>query len=145
MNYEVSVERRRRFIHVTVRGENRPNVVSRYLRDIVEECRRQDCYRVLIEEKLQGPRLGAGDVFEIASEGATEALGVLQAVAYVDEKMGDMAEFAETVAINRGMPVKTFASVADAEEWLDSQIEGPDEQHIFTGEEGPEDGGPERS
>ena len=27
-------------------------------------------------------------------------------------------KFAETVAINRGMPVRVFASVADFEKWL---------------------------
>ncbi len=30
----------------------------------------------------------------------------------------DLMKFAETVAVNRGLPVKVFASVSDAERWL---------------------------
>jgi hypothetical protein len=80
--------------------------VAAYLRDVVEECRTRNCFRVLIEERLEGPRLQLMDVFSVAAEGAMMALGVFQTIAYVDERMGKMAEFAETVAVNRGMPVR---------------------------------------
>ena len=49
--------------------------------------------------------------------------------------MGDMSYFAETVAINRGMPVKMFRTVGHARDWLLEQAEGPDEQHIFQGDD----------
>jgi hypothetical protein len=52
-------------------------------------------------------------------------------MAYVDERMGDMANFAETVAVNRGMPVRMFTNVPDAENWLRAQQEGVREQDIF--------------
>ena len=112
-------------------GSNSADVVSQYMRDVLHECQKEECFRVLIDERLEGERLNAGDVFEVASEGAMNALGVFQAVAYVDERMGVMADFAETVAINRGMPVKVFRSVVDAERWLVDQVEGSDEQFIF--------------
>jgi hypothetical protein len=32
--------------------------------------------------------------------------------------------FAETVAVNRGMPVRVFVSVAEAEKWLLSEVSG---------------------
>jgi len=32
--------------------------------------------------------------------------------------MGDLMKFAETVAVNRGLPVMVFSSVSDAEKWL---------------------------
>jgi hypothetical protein len=72
---------------------------------------------VLVEERLEGPRLGAMDVFRIAGGG--KAAGVYNAFAYVDVNAdGNLMEFAETVAINRGVPVAVFSTVADAERWL---------------------------
>ena len=40
-------------------------------------------------------------------------------MAYVDvNATGDLMGFAENVAVNRAIPVRVFASVAAAEEWL---------------------------
>ena len=108
----------------------------RYLDDIKRECETQDCYSVLIEERLDGPRLPTMDVFAIASEGSMKALGVFHAIAYVDQLMGDMADFAEMVAVNRGMPVRFFRNVEAAEKWLGAQEEGVREQDIFLHREG---------
>lgn len=51
---------------------------------------------------------------------STRAPSVFAAVAYVDvhAKNHDNMKFAETVAVNRGVPVRVFGSVRDAEEWL---------------------------
>lgn len=135
MDYRISFERHADYLHAIVEGGNSVETVARYLQDILEECKRTECYRVLIDERLEGPRLEAGDVFEVASSGALSALGVFQAIAHVDPQMGDMADFAETVAINRGMPVKTFTNVEQARAWLLRQREGSDEQKIFFGDE----------
>jgi len=134
MAYEVDYTRHPQYLHVTVTGTNSPAAVSGYLRELLQECKRQNCYRVLIEERLQGPRLGVDDVFVLASEGAMNALGIFHALAYVDEQMGEMAGFAETVALNRGMPVRAFPTVAAARNWLLAQMEGTDERQIFTGD-----------
>ena len=131
MSYEVTFERRPAFIYATVTGTNSVDAVAGYLLDILAECQRADCYRVLIDEHLEGPRLAVDEVYSVASEGAMNALGVFHAIAFVDEQMGEMAYFAETVATNRGMPVRAFATIAHAEEWLNNQLEGPDEQAIF--------------
>ena len=135
MDYRISFERHPEYLHATITGANTAENVAGYLSDIIDECRRTECYRILVDEQLTGPRLEASDVFEIASTGAIKALGIFQAVAYVDPQMGDMADFAETVAINRGMPVKIFTSVEQARKWLLRQEEGPGEQQIFHGEE----------
>jgi hypothetical protein len=129
--YHLSFERHPDYLHATVTGTNSVGAVMQYLDDVRQECIRQNCYRVLIEERLEGPRLPAMDVFSIASEGAMKALGIFHAIAYVDERMGDMGTFAETVAVNRGMPVRVFSNVAAAEHWLRAQKEGVREQDIF--------------
>ncbi len=90
-----------------------------YLEHVRSECVSRDCYRVLIEERLEGPRLGTMDVFEIAEHGSIESMGVFQAIAYIDENAtGDSMQFAETVARNRGIPIRVFSTVSDAEKWL---------------------------
>lgn len=58
-------------------------------------------------------------VFEIASESSAAQDFDFIAVAYVDiNAETDMMEFAETVAVNRAVPVKVFGTVPDAENWL---------------------------
>jgi hypothetical protein len=136
MDYQLSIEQHPAFIHVTVTGLNSRETVAAYLRDVVEECRTRNCFRVLIEERLKGPRLQLMDVFSVAAEGAMTALGVFQAIAYVDEYMGEMAEFAETVAVNRGMPVRVFTSVGEASTWLLRQDDASSGMDIFMDREG---------
>lgn len=91
----------------------------RYMADIHRECAERGCPRVLIEERLEGPRLGTTDVFQIASEGSAKAKGMFRAIAYVDVNAETKSmEFAETVAVNRALPVAVFSTAAEAEQWL---------------------------
>lgn len=124
MSYEIAFEEKPNYLHVTVTGENSRENVAAYLADLRNECKKRDCYRVLVEERLVGPRLDVMDVFAIASEGSIDALGEVEAIAYVDAHAGDLMGFAETVAVNRGMPVAVFHTVADAEQWLRQQKGG---------------------
>ena len=71
---------------------------------------------LLIEEQLDGSRLNTLKVFEIASEGSVQSRGHFKAIAYVDiNTEGELMHFAETVAVNRALPVKVFQSVGEAE------------------------------
>jgi len=68
MTYTLSIERKPTHLHVVVTGENtRSNVLS-YMEDVMRECELTDCWYVLLEERLEGPRLGTMDVFDIASQ-----------------------------------------------------------------------------
>lgn len=119
MTYKLSIEQKPTYLHVIVTGRNSRENAPRYLEEVLRECAERCCFRVLIEERLEGPRLGMIDVFRIASEGSMRALGMLEAVAYVDANAeGDLMRFAETVAVNREMPAAVFPTVADAEKWL---------------------------
>ena len=51
-------------------------------------------------ERLEGPRIGAMDVFQIAAKSSSKASRTFQAVAYVDVNAGELMKFAETVAVN---------------------------------------------
>jgi hypothetical protein len=76
---------------------------------------------VLIEENLRGPGLGTMDIFNVVKEGSERAAPLMLRIAYVDvnpEHDRKALEFGENVAVNRGMNVKVFSSVAEAEHWL---------------------------
>jgi hypothetical protein len=119
MSYELTITPKAGYLHAVVTGTNSQENVARYLQSVLQECLARNCPRVLIEERLEGPRLGTLGVFEVASAGSEHVAGRLKAVAYVDvHAQGQLMEFAENVAVNRGLPTRVFASVAEAETWL---------------------------
>ena len=125
MTYTLSIERKPTHLHVVVTGENtRSNVLS-YMEDVMRECEVTDCWYVLLEERLEGPRLGTMDVFDIASQrGRPLGSSGIKGVAYVDvNASGDLMKFAEDVAVNRGYPLHVFSNVDDAEKWLVQRVD----------------------
>ena len=119
MTYTLTIDQKPTYLHAIVTGRNTKENVVRYLEDVIRECRVRNCWSVLIEERLEGARLRTMDVFDIASQGDIRFAGMLRAMAYVDVNAeGDLMRFAEDVAVNRGLPVKVFSTVNDAEQWL---------------------------
>jgi hypothetical protein len=124
MSYELRFTQESTFLHAVVTGTNSKENVATYLGEVRRECVARNCFRVLIEERLEGPRLGVMDVFDVASEGSARAPAQITAMAYVDVNGGgDLMRFAETVAVNRGLSVRVFSSVSDAREWLLREVE----------------------
>lgn len=104
------------YLHAVVTGRNTRENVVRYLAEVRRECQARGCTRLLIEERLEGPRLDRGDVFDVASGGAAPGLPL---IAYVDvNAQGTLMNFAEDVAFNRGVRIRVFGSVPEAERWL---------------------------
>jgi hypothetical protein len=121
MDYKLTCTPKPTHLHFVVTGPNCREVIEAYLAEVGRICSDSQLARVLIEERLEGPRLGTLDVFEIVSGGSHDAIGAFSAVAYVDANAtGDLMAFAETVAVNRGLPLRVFRSVESAEEWLAS-------------------------
>jgi hypothetical protein len=121
--YRCTVERRAGYLHVSVNGENTPENVRRTLSEVLRACVAHGCARVLLEEHLTGPSLSTVEAFEIASEGSLNARSIVQQIAYVDtnpEHDSSLLEFVETVALNRGVRVRVFGTVGEAEAWLAS-------------------------
>jgi len=119
MSYQLTISQQPTYLYAVVTGQNSTDNVRRYLEEIHNECVTRSCFRVLVEERLEWPRLAAMDVFRIAMQGSTKASGQFQAFAYVDVNAeGDLMQFAKTVAVNRDMPVVIFPTVADAHKWL---------------------------
>jgi hypothetical protein len=124
MSYNLHIEPRTSYLYVTVTGENSVDSVNGYLAEVHEWCLQHKCPNVLIVENLTGPSLGTYSIFELVSRKSAEASQVVGRLAYVDINPAHEAEamkFAEDVAVNRGVPVRIFATVQEAEEWLESQ------------------------
>jgi hypothetical protein len=131
MTYKLTIDQKPTYLHAIVTGRNSRENVARYMEEILRECTARSCFRVLIEERLEGLRLGMLDVFEIASEGSSKASGMLQAIAYVDVNAeSDLMQFAETVAVNRFLLAAVFSTVADAENWLLNKDREGTEPHV---------------
>ena len=123
MTYNLTITQNPSYLHVIITGENSQQNVIQYLKEVLHECTSRKIKKVLIEERLEGPRLKAFTIFDIAKNSSAEARGYFDAIAYVDVNAeGDLMQFAETVAVNRGIPVNVFATVADAEIWLKKMI-----------------------
>jgi hypothetical protein len=119
MSHQLSVLDRPGYLHFVVTGTNSRESVEAYLREVGTICEARRCRRILIEERLEGPRLGTIDVFAVASGAHAQAAARFDAIAFVDVNAGDgLMKFAEDVAVNRSVPVKVFATVEEAARWL---------------------------
>jgi hypothetical protein len=119
LTYSLTLQKKPAYLHAIVTGRNSRENVERYLAEVFRECQALGCSRLLVEERLEGPRLGALEVFEVVSRGANLFVGVATAIAYVDANaVGDVMTFAEDVAVNRSIPLRVFPSVDEAEQWL---------------------------
>jgi hypothetical protein len=117
--YQLTITQEPGYLHAVVSGTNTSDAVARYLDELRRECIARQCFRLLIEERLEGPRLGTFPVYKVVSEGSERARGVIEAIAYVDlNAQGALMGFAETVAVNRGLTMAVFRSVEAARAWL---------------------------
>jgi len=123
VGYQLTIEAKPGYLHIIVTGDNTRENVMGYMEEVVRECTLRQCFRVLLEERLEGPRLGTLDVFEMVSAGSTRFLRTLKAMAYVDinARNQEMMQFAENVAVNRAFPVRVFPTVVAAERWLEAE------------------------
>ena len=119
MDYQLTVKQEAGYLHAIVTGTNNAATVARYLEELRRECIASQCFRLLIEERLEGPRLGTFPVYKVVTEGSERARGLLRSIAYVDvHAEGQLMQFAETVAVNRGLPLAIFPTVEQARQWL---------------------------
>src|SRR5262245_41570265 len=70
MTYSVLFDQKPTYLHAIVTGSNTKENVRQYLREVFQECKKRGCSRVLIEERLEGPRLRMMEVYSIVSEGS---------------------------------------------------------------------------
>ena len=125
MSYTIETVRKPLYLHLKVTGENSLRTVRDYLAEILDICARSTCTAVLIEEQLEGARLNTLDVFNAVRSGASNAGRFPRVIAYVDVNAGSgpgLMHFAESLAQGRGINVRVFDTVPEAEDWLTSSL-----------------------
>jgi hypothetical protein len=122
MAYALKVTQKPTYLHFVVTGQNSGETILGYVEEINQECAARKCFRVLIEERLDGPRLSITDVFELVQNVTSRAMGFYKAIAYVDvNSVGNSMQFAEDACVNRALPIAVFPTVSEAEKWLKSK------------------------
>lgn len=123
MSYELKIIEKPGYLHFVITGQNTKDNIVHYVDDINRECTARDCFMVLIEERLDGPRLSIMDLFEIIQDITTRARGMYKAIVYVDVNAeGDSMKFAEDACVNRALPLAIFPTVPEAEEWIVNRV-----------------------
>ena len=119
-SYKLTVDQKAGYVHAVASGPNTVENITGYLEELLAICLARGHRRVLVEERLAGPRLGLTDVFQIASTMSDRALGLFEAVAFVDVNAVNERnlKFGENVAINRGLRACMFRTVEEAASWL---------------------------
>jgi hypothetical protein len=117
--YTLTISEEPSYLHAIATGTNNEEAVRGYLSDLLRECIERECFRVLVEGRLEGPRVAFAKAFAIVEDGARSTFGKNMTFAYVDAYAGeDLMRFIEDVAVNRGMRLRVFPSVSDAKAWL---------------------------
>lgn len=119
MNYEFITDETKNYFHVILKGKDSVNVSLDYWGRIFNLIREKGLKKILIEEELDGA-LTALDAYKVSTKLVELAQDVHSKIAFFD-RMPDHSSnnnFGETVAITRGVKIKVFSSLINAEKWL---------------------------
>jgi hypothetical protein len=122
MSYQLTIQERPTYLHAKVVGERTPEHALRFLEEVYAACVKGGHTTALLEMALSGPSLPAVNIYNVISQRVPEGAR-LRKIAYVQTAIDDpgMPHFAETVARNRGVNVRLFPNVAEAERWLSDE------------------------
>ncbi len=117
--YTIEFSERKDYLYAHVLGdEDNVKISEQYFHEVADECRRTKCSKVLIDENLK--KSGSiTDAYEVARELPKMGFLGIQ-IAFVDQYIEQSAinDFGVLAATNRGIYVKLFNSVEEAEKWL---------------------------
>ena len=119
MPYTLSIEPKGSYLHATVTGDDGRETVIGYFEEIRSACRTRDCYRVLVEERLAGPRFSLAALFQLAAEVTAQSGATFEVLAYVDVfAEDDKVHQVASQVVEPGSAVGVFNTVQEAERWL---------------------------
>ncbi len=125
MAYELSIESKGSYLHATVTGQNGRETILGYFEEIRAVCRSRDCYRVLVEERLEGPRFSLPELFQLAAEVTALSGATFEVLAYVDTNAeSDSVQQVAGQVAQPGSAIGVFVTVAEAEWWLRAKERG---------------------
>ena len=118
-DFTVSFEQRDGYLYAFVRGQKDDLEVSKsFWAQIHSKAVELKSKAVLIEEDFPNQPTTI-EMFKLA-QFATELFKDGTKVAHVDKQISDidLNKFGETVGVNRGLNVRVFSKIQDAEKWL---------------------------
>jgi hypothetical protein len=119
MTYKIAITQKPTHTHFFVTGENSLENSLAYIQDIHKECVAHNYKTILIEERLEGRRLGTMDLYDIAIKASEAYMGFYKAIAYVNVMTEKKTfSFIENLCVNRSLPLRAFPTVEEAEKWL---------------------------
>src|SRR5262245_1103627 len=121
--YDLTVDERPTYVYAKAVGELTPANVVRFLEEAYGACLKSGRSDLLLDMQFTGPSLNTTNIYNVLSQRVPDGRN-LRKIAYVDSSTAvdpGMSHFAETVAVNRGVNVRLFHTVALAEEWLLSE------------------------
>lgn len=117
-SYDLTVIERPGYLHVRATGIHGPQTALRFMQDAYAACVARGCDSLLLEQSLDGPSIGAAHIFAVLRDRLEAALS-LRRIAYVDTKgRAEGRQFVEDVARNRGVNLRVFDTIEQAEAWL---------------------------
>lgn len=117
--YTLTIDPKGTYLHAVVRGTNDRATVLAYFAEVRKACVTRDCYRVLVEERLEGPRFPPDVLLPLMAEVAGSAGVTFEALAYVDVMaVTDSVLRLASQVVQPGANVGVFDTVAEAEAWL---------------------------
>ena len=117
--YTIVFEDYPEYLYTLVHGDQYGyEVLSGFLKDIADECKRRNFRQVLIEENISATA-SKEDVYRVASELPELGFAGIR-MAYVDRfaDQKEITEFGHDVAVDTGIDVRIFATQAEADAWL---------------------------
>lgn len=121
--YQLSWTLKDGYLHFVVTGENSPDAFSSYTDDVVNYAKKMECRYALIEDRLTGPRMSAMELYATVPDSSRKAAPYFEAIALIDTALDQSLEFAETIAVNRGLQVAIFNDFDEARAWLLQQMD----------------------
>lgn len=118
-DYTLTFEDRGQYLYAHLTGTDSYAASLSYWNEISDEVRKFDFRRLLVHENLIG-HVNEGEVFDIICDLVPSGLGIK--VAFYDENRADadINELGLLIASNRGIDVRMFSSLEDAEKWISS-------------------------
>ena len=122
LSYEINPD----FLLVTFDGRVEESFPTRFPERLIETAITHKCTRILADlRKVEGTltttqrhkmgETGARKYFSALSKGE---ISICKFALVADPPLLDPSKFGETVATNRGMPVRIFPSFQEAQDWL---------------------------
>ncbi|MFL6547611.1 MAG: hypothetical protein ACJ8OJ_02900 [Povalibacter sp.] len=118
MGYTLTIDQTPDYLYAVVSGRSSKKTLAACLAEVMAECERRQCFRVLIEKNLQGRHHRLIDAFDLSTRSGRRITQSLHDMACVPEQQSDVHTAGDIAATHRSLHLALFDDAADATAWL---------------------------